>query len=313
MQEKCLTPEKIQEYLDNTLPHQERQEIAAHLKNCPDCNSQAQAYARLFSAATSSAKKQIQNAYSRGSVEAVMHRIPGTKATDHFFKSGKPVPAKFHFKLNWLWIPTMALVILLIIFSRTKSVPDSALPGLPVPQFSLLDNSVEVLIGEPPPHARAIIKPDTEVKLDSKTMILVNVAAHKFKFTPNSIFAINNNEVELKSGDAEFSMIGNHENFKVKTHLVSVVPLGTRFGVSVKSWGVKIAVQKGRVALESFTGNHRNLETSQTLYVGTDGNFSADIPQQPAHTSPDSSSQQSPVTPQPDGTTDSPTKLIDSF
>ncbi len=313
MQYMCLTPEKIQEYLDNALPHQERQDVSAHLKNCSHCHSQAQEYSRLFSAATSSAKKQMQNAYSRASVDAIMHRLPGARTADQFSDSDKPVQAKFPFKLNWFWIPTMAVVILLIIYNHTKSVPDSELPKMPVPQFSLLDNSVEVVIGEPPPHARTIIKPGIEVKLDSKTMILVGVAKHKFKFTPGSVFVINNNEVELTSGDAEFVMVGDHENFKVKTPLVTVVPIGTSFGVAVKSWGVKVDLKKGRVDLESFTGNHQNLETGQTLYVGADGNFSADIPQPPAHTSPDNSSRQQPANSQPTGTTDSPAKLIDSF
>lgn len=314
MPKSCLAPEKIQDYLENGLSPQEMRMVAAHLEGCEHCRHEAEAFSNLFSIAEVSARVQLNSGISGKSIDAVFQRLPKDRSAGAAARKASSI-----FSLSMVdlvksfFIPAMALLLLFYFFSSTGNSPVSTVVELAEKPFSLVENTTSMLKIELSRHVEGRIEQNVETSLAENDLMIVSVAQHKFKFAHGACFVFGEKEVSLKKGLAQFVMVGKHEGFKVKTPLLSVVPLGTSFELTIKSWGEKVVLNNGRLEVFSCNGDQRKMEPGQTLYVDHEGNFSNQIPQ-PA--SPVTHGELPPVRvmpEQPAQSSDSPGKLIDSF
>ena len=314
MPDGCLNPDKIQDYVENSLPPGERQGVAVHLEGCAACRRDAEAFARLFAGVAASARQQLAAGCPRQSLVAVMQRLPKKRGqANSAIKPEITSHSVIAMLMKWLFMPALALTVLLWFAAGSQKLPKPAVDDALMRSFSLLDNSVVLILGELPANVKDKIEPATEVSLGKDSVVLVNVAQHQLKFSAAASFVFSQNEIDLKQGQAAFDLTGDHQGFRIKTPLVTITPLGTSFELAVKTWGVTVVLHSGRLELVSITGIRRILDAGQTIYVAADGRFSVELPQsEPDVPQGQPSSQSLPVV-APAGNPDSPNRLIDSF
>jgi len=322
MSDNCLSQEKIQEYLEKTLPKSEAENAVRHINSCPACRNEVAACETFLRRATQSARRQVSGTVPPGRLAAIMSQIQ-TNRNGSRSNTEKPAgqSSSFIWQLKYLLAPAMVAIFLAIGLSWHSPEQHPALPEPEKPAFSLAHNSVEMPFSLGPAEvAPGSLKPDTknirlseEIVIKEGSMLRVSIGQHKFLFSGATTFTFEEKVVRVAKGVSSFVLVGDHAGFKVITPDVTVEPLGTSFAVEAKSWGTKITLRTGKLNLISCSGIKRQLQTPDEIYVSATGAFSADVPQ-PANSPllPEAPHQPAPATndQQPGN---SPGKLIDSF
>ncbi|MDD3146119.1 MAG: FecR domain-containing protein [Candidatus Riflebacteria bacterium] len=314
MSNSCLKPERIQEYLENSLSPAEMAAVAAHINSCPGCQQQLRSFENVFKMATVTAKETLHQKLPRESLAALMTKIQqqkqtGSKSQENI--ANKPVRAfSISDILRLLLIPAVGLILLAAGIKSAKMARPQQKNTIQK-QFSLSLNSAEVLLGNVPSIINGQVITGKEIALPADAVVLVQVDKHKLRFSEAARFSFGDHEVTLNSGQASFDLHGDHAGLKIVTPAVTVTPLGTSFEVESRSWGTRLTLKSGSVEALSNSGIKRRLNTPGTIYVSAAGAFSETMPQpeqlEPAHYEPPK-----PVPASPD-TGNAPGKLIDSF
>lgn len=309
MSANCINKDRIQEYLDKTLPESEKRTVESHLAACSSCRKELENYRRLYLSADESLKSSLSQSFRQPSVDSVMRRLPVAVA--------KPATttADFNFFAILLRFALPALAVVLVVFGysysgrQTVSSPDVD----QVRQFSLVENSVLMVRGNLPAGLTDRLLPGEPYKLGRDDLMMVKVDQSRFEFSDAAEFSFKDLQVTLNSGEAAFELKGQHEGFSVVAQNVTVTPLGTSFKLLVRDWGTRITLTEGRLQLETITGQRRMIDRPSTLYVGTDGSFYDKVPQSPAVNGDSQQGGPPASNNRPAGQNNSPATLLDSF
>ncbi len=314
MSNSCLKPEKIQEFLEKSLSADEMAAAAMHIKSCPGCQNEVLSFQKVFTMAASTTKALLGQDMPRKSVDRLMQKVqqlhqPGDKISSES-KAGTGKGYSLADLLKLVLIPAFG-IILLAAFSRSVKLTPQRQENSIQKQFSLSQNSVEVLLGEMKLAENKQISIGAETSLSEGAVILVRAGSHKFKFSAAARFIFNDREVILSRGQASFALNGDHAGLKIITPAVTITPLGTSFEIEAKSWGTRLTLNSGSVEAMSSSGSKRRLNMPGTIYVTTAGAFSEAMPQ-PEQVEPANYQPPKPI-PASSDTGNAPGKLIDSF
>lgn len=314
MSANCIKQEKLQEYLDNALNVSEKHSVETHLSACAACRTEAEKFQRLYSAADSAVKNSVISSCRSASVDSVMRRLPGsinrTVKNSAVAESGLNF---FDFLLRFS-LPALivaAIAILGILYSGRQPLSETV--GKNQSQFSLIENSVLMVRGNMPAGLSDRLMPDTRYKLGRDDLMMVKVDQNRFEFSDAADFSFKNLQITVNSGEAAFELSGPHKGFAAITQNVTVTPLGTSFKLLVRDWGTRITLSEGQLQLETSSKLRRIIDKPSTLYVGTDGGFYDQVPQNPATKGTSQSDAPPAHYNRPAGGNNSPGTLLDSF
>lgn len=322
----CLNQEKIQEYLDKNLPTNEMKEVAAHVSACSICRQELDAFSKLYEAAGNSARRELSVGIPLQSVDEVLLKIrqckepPPKDPSQIVATRWKEILSGF----RWLLVPAFSLVLLALFLRNNRHVETQAIQE--PSQFSLLQNSVELVLGDPADHLKLAqlesrlgdvkrLPGNVGIELPENAMIMVQVGNHRLKFSSAANFVLTEKEVALTKGSASFDFSGDHQGFRATTPFVSITPLGTGFDLEVKDWGVKVVLRSGKIKLTTKSGKQKILKGKDVIFVARDGRMSKNIPQPKT----DSSNQlplgneNLPKSEPSSNDSGSPAKLLDAF
>lgn len=315
---KCFKTDKIQDYLERNLPDNELEAFATHIKTCPSCLHEVMTLKNLASAAHGFARRQLSIEPPVAAVDKVMHKIRAQNNATVVKKTDTGTDPSENTgilqKLRWLLVPALAL-ILVCAYRFDRNEPGSIPVDAEAQQFSLHPGRAEVILSGTPALSLPEILPETRIILPEGSVILVQSGRHKFKFSARADFVYGRQVIIMNDGLANCDLSGSHQGLKIVTPAVTVTPLGTSFELEIKNWGTRVSLREGSLEMLNNKGIKRILTGTETIYVATDGSYSAEIPQPitiPGNSEPPIQHRQPGNVPET-GVSGSPGSLIDSF
>ena len=324
---KCLTNEKLQEYLDGNLTGEESRQIKDHIASCLECKKNLANLKMVYTQANAFAKKQLSEKPDKKRINQLISDISKSSANDLKTEPKKSLKFLEFLTQNtgWFVIPAMALVFIWIFFPATRIEN----PQDELTKFNLSNNAVKIVFADENAFATRDAKEiklaelkkipeNQQISLPADSIIIIESGKQTFQFSEKATFTFSKNNINLKHGKIECKLKGEHKDFQITTKFAGVLPLGTSFSLTMADWYCRINLKSGKLKVTSLNGQHRILKTKQIIYVDKNGKFLTDLEQSEVNqlnqtrSQPfsGSSNQQS----EPSATSSSsPDQLIDSF
>ncbi|MDD3147788.1 MAG: FecR domain-containing protein [Candidatus Riflebacteria bacterium] len=118
------------------------------------------------------------------------------------------------------------------------------------------------------------LKSQATYKLNNTAELAISSIHGLISFKNQAGFSLKGNEIKIDTGDIYCNFKGNHQGFKITTQYGSIVPVGTKFTVSVRETCVKVHLLAGKLLLTSSKGKEKVISDSTPVFILPGGEFS---------------------------------------